>query len=131
MAAAELGADELRELCVELAATLTAVVEELDSAGEGEWPLPDEIEKGLRERAALAAALKAAPAEVIGKLRTIFVREMDRNYLEDPPTIHFPIQDAMAEAVEETMETLRRATLRDSALHPAIGEHRDLPFGVG
>lgn len=135
MALASLVPDELRELCVELAATLHAVAGELESAGDGEWPLPDSIEKGLRERNALATALAALPENTRGRLRTIYRHEMEKGHLDtslfDPePVIAFPLWEEIETRIDEALELLRAARLRDTPLHLAIGSARELPFGV-
>lgn len=135
MSTAALNERELRELCVELCAALHAVAGELESATDGEWPLPDSIEKGLRERNALATALAALPENVRGRLRTIYLAEMAKGYLDtslfDPePLIRFPLMDEIDARLQETLDRVRVARLRDSALHEEIIAHRDLPFGV-
>lgn len=130
-----LSEEELRELCVELTTTLHAVAGQLDDGDEGEWPMPDSIDKALRERNALAVALASLPENVRGRLRTIFVSEMAKAYLdtslfEPEPVIHFPIMDKVSERIEAVLDRVRIARLRDTALHDELARNRDLPFGM-
>lgn len=120
-----LSVEELRELCVELAEALSCFVGELEG-GLIDYPLPDDIARQLAERAALAAALKAAPEEIAGKLRTVYLRELDGVSIETEPSITIDLSiPGATERAAEAFETLRRAGYRDHAMRVALERSRE------
>lgn len=117
-----LSTEELRELCVELAATLDLIGCGLASVEEGEWPLPDACVDAMHERDAMAAAIKSLPEDVRAKLRTVYARERflvggDYHGQQAPAFI-----GELEERAADALENVRRARLHDTDLHIAIGD---------
>lgn len=129
MAAAPLNEEELRELCVDLAAALISLSE--SDCSPIEWPMPDEIVEKLHEREALAATMRTLPESERERLRGVYEEEYKKVDL-DVPSIELPAETVLhrEEMIDELTERMRVAGLRDGELHRLVGEHIDLPYGL-
>lgn len=113
MAASALSVEDLRELVAALADALTSVAGELEGDTEPDYALHER----LVEHAALVATFKRLPeGEVRGKLRSIYKEEEERVTDVDEPEAWRPDP----EPVNEALERLRVARLRDPELHAAL-----------
>lgn len=127
MAAAALSEEELRELCVELVAALTDLIE-IDSTPI-EYPLPDDIRERLRQRDALAETLKTLPPEERKRLAEVYrLKYADaggwESDIELPPTI----DEERSAYVDDLVTRMRRRAIYDDGLRAAVLRCHDLPW---
>lgn len=118
MAVARLSAGELRELLADLVSVTTRVVSAIETCPEVEPP--DEVYDALMQHTALLETLKELPEELRARIRTAYVQNMTH---AEPQTENWPLPRVLGESegeLNETLEVLRRACLRDSELAELI-----------
>jgi hypothetical protein len=116
---------------------LEAAEGELDQISESSYPVPDDLQKALDERLALAGALRRVKGGVVlgnaskltpARLASIYREEAAKPENKDHRTLPaFPVLPEIRRELAECRESLRRAALANPDLDSAL--RRVLPHG--
>lgn len=110
---------ELIDLLAETVAALDAAYTELVQLDEGDLPVPDKVDRLLREHAAMKATLARLPASLRDRAVGVYREEMEHARPE-MVELSVPVLDEVKRRLGEMFETLRRSRLVDGELYRAL-----------
>lgn len=116
-----LDADELRVLLAEVAGALEAILDDVETAEEGEGPpLDEKLLLHLRQRDAFVKVFEALPeGEQKAKLREQFAAALKDVHREETANV-IPLLPEVKEGAGAALEVVRRAGLVDRQLADAL-----------